>query len=86
MRNIINNFMNKLKLEDISNFATNKGINLSENELVFTYEFIKKNWESILGTPKLFNIDRYKSNYTQDNFIKIKKIYKEYLQKYSNYL
>lgn len=86
MRNIINNFMNKLKLEDISNFATNKGINLSENELVFTYEFIKKNWESILGNPKLFNIDRYKSNYTQDNFIKIKKIYKEYLQKYSNYL
>ena len=86
MRNIINNFMNKLKLEDISNFATNKGITLSENELVFTYEFIKKNWESILGNPKLFNIDRYKSNYTQDNFIKIKKIYKEYLQKYSNYL
>ncbi len=86
MRNIINNFMNKLKLEDISNFATNKGITLSENELVFTYEFIKKNWESILGNPKLFNIDRYKSNYTPDNFIKIKKIYKEYLQKYSNYL
>ena len=78
--------MNKLKLEDISNFATNKGITLSENELVFTYEFIKKNWESILGNPKLFNIDRYKSNYTPDNFIKIKKIYKEYLQKYSNYL
>lgn len=78
--------MNKLKLEDVSNFATNKGITLSENELVFTYEFIKKNWESILGNPKLFNIDRYKSNYTPDNFIKIKKIYKEYLQKYSNYL
>ena len=78
--------MNKLKLEDISNFASNKGITLSENELVFTYEFIKKNWESILGNPKLFNIDRYKSNYTPDNFIKIKKIYKEYLQKYSNYL
>ncbi len=86
MRNIINNFMNKLKLEDVSNFASNKGITLSENELVFTYEFIKKNWESILGNPKLFNIDRYKSNYTPDNFIKIKKIYKEYLQKYSNYL
>ena len=78
--------MNKLKLEDISNFASNKGITLSENELVFTYEFIKKNWESILGNPKLFNIDRYKSNYTPDNFINIKKIYKEYLQKYSNYL
>ena len=86
MRNIINNFMNKLPLEDISNCASNKGITLSENELVFTYEFIKKNWESILGNPKLFNIDRYKSNYTPDNFIKIKKIYKEYLQKYSNYL
>ena len=86
MRNIINNFMNKLKLDDVSNFASNKGITLSENELVFTYEFIKKNWESILGNPKLFNIDRYKSNYTPDNFIKIKRIYKEYLQKYSNYL
>lgn len=86
MRNIINNFMKKLKLEDVSNFANNKDINLSEDELLFTYNFIKKNWESILGNPLLFNIDRYKSHYTQDNFNKIKRIYKEYLQKYSNYL
>lgn len=86
MKNIISNFMNKLKLEDINSFANNKGINLNDNELLFTYEFIKKNWSSILGNPKLFNIDRYKSNYTADNFIKIKRVYKEYLNKYSNYL
>ena len=78
--------MNKLKLEDINSFANNKGINLNDNELLFTYEFIKKNWSSILGNPKLFNIDRYISNYTTDNFIKIKRVYKEYLNKYSNYL
>jgi hypothetical protein len=86
LKNIISNFMNKLKLEDINSFANNKGINLNDNELLFTYEFIKKNWSSILGNPKLFNIDRYKSNYTADNFIKIKRVYKEYLNKYSNYL
>lgn len=86
MRNMINRFMNNLSINDVDNFAKNKGIFLEESELIFTYEFIKKNWESMIDNPQLFNIDRYKNNFKEETFFKVKKLFNEYFQKYSNYL
>lgn len=86
MRNMIKRFMSNLSIDDVNNFAISKGINLEENELVFTYDFIKKNWESIIDNPRLFNIDRYKNNFKEDTFPKVKKLYNEYFQQYSRYL
>ena len=86
MRNMINRFMNNLTIEDVNNFAISKGITFEENELLFTYEFIKKNWEVMIDNPKLFNIDRYKNNFKEETFLKVKKLFNEYFQKYSNYL
>lgn len=86
MRNMIKRFMNNITIDDVNNFAISKDVYLEENELIFTYEFIKKNWESILDNPQLFNIDRYKNNFKEDTFSKIKKLYNEYFQQYSRYL
>ena len=36
--------MSMLKKEDVNNFAIKKNVFLSEGELDFTYEFLKKNW------------------------------------------
>ena len=47
MRNMIKSFMNNMTIDDVNNFAISKDVHLEENELIFTYEFIKKNWESI---------------------------------------
>lgn len=78
--------MNNLQKEDIDNFAKSKNISLNEEELNYTYLFIKKNWEKIIGNPHLFNIDHYKDRYSETNFSKIKKVYLEYLQNYGNRL
>ena len=86
MYNIIELYINKLNKEDITNVAISKNIYLNNEELDFTYEFIKKNWKDIIKNPNLFNIDRYKNKYTPENFIKIKKVFQEYFQKYRNYL
>ncbi len=86
MYNIIVRYILKMTKEDINNFAICKNINLSEEELNFTYNFIKKNYEQILNNPKLFKIERYKDHYSEENYQKINKVYQEYLQKYSNYL
>lgn len=86
MFNIIERFISKMTKEDIKNFAIKKDINLSEEELNFTFEFVKKNYKNMLTNPKLFNIDRYKNNYSKENFSKITKVYQEYSQRYSNYL
>lgn len=72
--------------EDIKNFAIKKGADLSENELDFTYTFIKNNYQNILKNPSLLDLERYKSHYNKENFQKINQIFEEYYQKYSRYL
>ncbi len=86
MFNIIERYINRMNKDDIREFANSKNINLSEEELNFTYEFVKKNYQKVLSNPKLFNIERYKNNYTEENFRKISKVWQEYYQRYSNYL
>lgn len=78
--------MAKLTKEDVNNFAIQKGANLSEEELDFTYTFVKKNWKDVLKNPNLFDINRYKNKYQSDNFIKIKQVFNEYYQKFGSYL
>ncbi len=86
MFNIIERFINNMTKDDVNNFAISKNIHLSESELEYTYNFIKKNYKSMLQNPKLFNIERYRNNYSEENFTKISKVYQEYFQKYANYL
>lgn len=86
MFNIIERYMNRLKKEDVLNFAVSKNVFLSEEELNFTYDFIKKNWQDILRNPNLFEIDRYKNKYSEENFKKVKQLFKEYHQKFGSFL
>lgn len=86
MYQIIERYINKMKIEDVSNFAIKKNINLSENELEFTYNFIKKNWNQILSNPSSLNLERYKNIYSEENFQKINDLIKEYYQKYRRFI
>lgn len=83
---LIERYVNRLTIDDVANFAKNKSINLNDNELNFTYSFVKKNWSSILKNPNIFQIDNYKEKYSEENFVKIKQVFNEYLKKYGNYL
>ena len=78
--------MNRMTKGDIRNFALSKNIELSEEELNFTYDFVKKNYRNFLSNPKVFKIERYRNYYSEENFNKIAKVWNEYYQKYSNYL
>jgi hypothetical protein len=60
-----------MSIHDLNNIAISKGIGLSNEELEFTYAFIKKNWMSILSNKGVFNIDNYKDKYSEINFNKI---------------
>ena len=86
MFNIIERYIGKMTKDDIRNFAVSKNIELSDNELNFTYDFVKKNYKNVLSNPRLFKLERYKNNYTEENFAKISKVWNEYYQRYSNYL
>ena len=84
MNLIIERFINNLDKEKVNSFAISKGINLSDEELDFTYEFVRKNYKTILSNPSLLNMDLYKNRFTNDNFIKINKLIDEYYTKYHN--
>ena len=86
MFNIMERYINKLTKDDINNFAIKNNVNFNEHELDFTFNFIKKNYKEVLSNPDLLNLDKYKDNYSNENFIKIKKLFIEYLQKYRAYL
>jgi len=86
MYNLIKRYMLNLNIEQVDTFAKSKDITLSEEELTFTYNFIKKNWEKVLGNPSLLHLERYKNKFSEENFIKINKLFNEYSQKYRNYL
>jgi len=86
MFNIVDRFMRNLNIEQVNSFAQSKNINLSNEELEFTYTFVKKNYQEMFKNPKLFNIDRYENKYTPENFQKIKKVFTEYFSKYQRFL
>ena len=86
MFNLISRYMNKITKDDINNFALKKNIHLNEEELNFSYEFVKKNWNQILSNPNMLNLDRYKNKFSEDNFSKIKILFNEYYSKYHRFL
>lgn len=83
---LIERYINNLTIHDLNNLAISKEIYLSEEELTFAYDFIKKNWQTILANHGMFDIDKYKNKFSDENFFKIKKIIKEATIKYSHYL
>ena len=86
MYSLIERYMNKITKEDVNSFALKKNIFLSEDELTFTYDFIKKNWDKILSNPNILNLNRYKDKYSEENFIKINELFKEYYSKYRMFI
>ncbi len=86
MYNIIERYMEKLTKEQVESFALHNNIVLSEEELDFTYQFVKKNWATVIANPSSLNLDRYKDKFSEENLIKIKKLFKEYSIRYKNYL
>ena len=86
MYQIIERYINKMSIDDVLNFANTINVNLSDDELNFTYKFIKKNWNQILFNPSSLNLERYKNVYSEENYNKINILIKEYYQKYRRFI
>ncbi len=86
MYNLVKRYMDNLTKEQVLNFAQKNQIFLSQEELDFTYTFVKKNWEMIFRNPNLLKLERYKDKFSEENFIKIQKLFVLYYQKYGHLL
>ena len=86
MYNLVKRYMDNLTKEQVMNFAQKNQTFLSQGELDFTYTFVKKNWEMIFRNPNLLKLERYKDKFSEENFIKIQKLFVLYYQKYGHLL
>ena len=77
--------MMKLTRNNVYDFAINNNIYLSNDELNFTYEFIKKNWQEVIKNPSNLHLEKYKEIFSNENFSKIEKLFQEYSLKFKNY-
>ena len=72
-----------MSINDLNNLAIKNNIYLNNNELNNAYKLIKDNYLNIIDNPSNFNIDNYKDKFTNENYLKINNLIKEYKEKYN---
>ena len=83
---LIERYINNMNIWDLQNLAISKGIDLSNEELDFAFNFIKKNWKNVLSNYNSFDLDKYKDRFSENNFVKIKALARDAYLKYGHYL
>ena len=86
MNNLIKQYINKITINNINDFAIKNNINLNEKELNVLYDVSKNRFEEVLYKDDS-NVKNYlKEHLTSENYDKIVKLYDEYRAKFGGYL
>ena len=85
MKGLIKNYIDKLEISKLNEFASENDIDLSNSELEYLLNLVKNNFEDIL-----VNEDKYlnlvQNNINSEAFVKIKELYLYYKNRYKGYL
>lgn len=85
MYKIIKNYISKISLTDINDFALKNRIILNNKELNCIHKCLKENLDELINnSDKVFNDN--KTNFSSENFNKIYDLFMEYKKRYKNYL
>ena len=83
---LIKNYISRLTLKDIDEFAKKHGIELNDQELKLIEQHIRKDWRTIIyGNPRPI-LDNLKNKLKNNEYQKIENLYIEFKEKYKNYL
>lgn len=79
---LINEYVNRLTISEIRNFAFKKGIDLTDEETDIIYEYTKKHWRTFVhGNPRAI-LDELKNKVRPFTYNKIETLYIEARDKY----
>ncbi len=78
---IISSYINKLTIEDISNYKNKVNITLSKDEEEVIYYFIKNNWQRIYQNDQEIWLS-LKRKINEESYLKIRSLYIEMKKKY----
>lgn len=78
---LIEKYIQKIKKEDIYNYALSQGITLEENELETLYYYLKNDYKSFLAGNQIPLLKEIKSQVTPKVASKIEELYQLYKNK-----
>ena len=79
---LISEYVNRMSLEDVNNFALKNGIVLKDNEIKLIYDHIKNNWRTIVfGNPRGI-LDDLKQKLDSTSYQKIETLYIYFKNRY----
>ena len=85
MNSLIKQYINKININNINDFALKNNIILDKNELNIIYDVVKNHHEKILNDDQDI-FDYVKENISSDNYEKIIQLLNEYKEKFKGYL
>lgn len=85
MKGLIKNYIDKLTIDNLKEFALKNDINLTNDEFEYLLKLTKDNFEDILVNENKY-LDMIQNNINQNEFIKIKELFLYYKKKYQGYL
>lgn len=85
MKGLIKNYVDKLTIDKLKEFALKNDIYLSENEFEYLLDLIKNNFDDILVQENKY-LDLVKENVNPEAFVKIKELFLYYKNRYKGYL
>jgi hypothetical protein len=72
---LIQEYINRLTLDDINAFAKQEGITVNEEEKKIIYSYLKEHWRTILyGNPRGI-FDELKNKLNPDTYNKVEQLY-----------
>lgn len=81
---LINEYINRMTIDDVRNFAIKNGVTLSEEELTIVYNQAKNEWRTIIfGNPRCI-LDDLKTKINPISYQKIESLYVYFKNKYNN--
>lgn len=79
---LLREYVERMNLEDVKNFALKNGINLNDDELKLIYDKIVNNWKTIaFGNPRGI-LDELKSKLNNESYQKIENLYVYFKNRY----
>ena len=85
MKGLIKNYIDKLTIDNLKEFALKNQINLNNTELEYLLNLTKNHFEDILANEDKY-VNLIQSNINPEAFIKVKELYLYYKNRYKGYL
>ena len=86
MNSLVGQYVNKLTINNINDFALKNNIKLNKKELNVLLEVAKKHYSELLEDNSKDVEDYLKDHLTNENYDKVVGLYYEYKEKYQGYL